>query len=115
MILLIEGDVGSGKTLLCVILASCLKYRHVYANFEIDVKNYNELDLNDFFLGKISNSLIIIDESYTVADSRRSFNRSNIDVTTATFQSRKMRCDMIFVSQLFSTFDVRLRRFNREK
>lgn len=109
MIILIEGDVGSGKSLLCVVLAKTLNYKYVYANFDIKIKNFKKFSVEDFYAGKISNSLIIVDEAYTIVDSRSSMNRSNIDMTTATFQSRKMKCDLVYVSQLFSTFDMRLR------
>jgi hypothetical protein len=60
-------------------------------------------------LGKYSNALIIIDEAYTIADSRQSFKTENMDFSIAAFQSRKMKSDIIYTCQIRGSIDIRLR------
>jgi len=85
------------------------KYSSVYSNYEIRIPQHRKFSLDEFFRGSISDSLVIIDEAYSVADSRQSSNRSNITLSACVFQSGKMRCDLVIVSQIFECVDIRVR------
>jgi hypothetical protein len=106
----IVGDVGSGKTLLSVYLASKSK-KPVYANFNIKIKSYNELlpeTLAELNCPK-TGAFVIIDEAYSWLESRTSQKEINRYLSYILFQSRKKGMDIITTDQLLGTIDVRFR------
>lgn len=107
MLISIIGSIGSGKTLLCVILASKSSKR-VFSNFQIDIKNYNELEVIDL-LNLENDIIVIIDEAYTWLESRTSLSTLNRYLSYIIFQSRKRNLDVFTTSQMFSSVDIRFR------
>lgn len=107
MLISIIGAIGSGKTLLCVILAYFSK-KDVFSNFQIDIKRYNELEIIDL-LDLKNGIMVIIDEAYTWLESRTSLSTLNRYLSYIIFQSRKRTIDIITTSQMFSSVDIRFR------
>ncbi len=107
MLISIIGSIGSGKTLLCVIIASKSK-RKTYSNFQIDINTYNELEIIDL-LDLPNNIIVVIDEAYTWLESRTSLATLNRYLSYIIFQSRKRTLDVITTSQMFSSVDIRFR------
>lgn len=56
-----------------------------------------------------SNVLVVIDEAYLWLDSRRSTTKSNVDVSYVVLQSRKRGFDILYIAQVRSSVDLRLR------
>lgn len=107
MLTSIIGRYGSGKTLISVYLASKTNLP-IYANFQIKIDNYHELNIRDIF--NLPNpSIIILDEAYTWLESRASSRNVNRYVSYILFQSRKRGLDIYTTSQLFRSVDVRFR------
>jgi len=113
MIIGIIGEMGSGKTLSAVYLASILKNKGYYIisnmkNFKLN----NDLLYNPEMLKELNPNkkyLIIIDEIYVYADSRRSTSKKNLLLSYLLFQSRKRNLDIIYTAQKFTSIDVRIR------
>ena len=62
------GNIGSGKTLLLVVIAKHSK-RRIFSNFQLDLPLYNELEIIDLL--NLENDIIVfIDEAYTWLESR---------------------------------------------
>lgn len=110
MLIAIHGNLGSGKTLLMVILGY-LSQKNVYANFTIHYPNkkIKEFTLQTIKTKDISNALLLIDEAYILIESRTSHSDINRLMTYILFQSRKKDVDIIISAQLISTLDIRYR------
>jgi hypothetical protein len=102
------GDVGSGKTLLAVILA-LFDDRPVYANFWIDSPRYIALEPEMLATLGDEPCLVIIDEAYVWLESRTSTREVNRYMSYILFQSRKRQITFILTAQLLSSLDVRFR------
>jgi len=100
------GDVGSGKTLLGVLL-SYFSDIDVYANLELQLDNYHKLTLANFY--DIVNAFVFVDEAYVWFESRTSPSRVNRFVSYKIFQARKGECHFLTTSQLYSVLDIRYR------
>ena len=113
MIIGIIGEMGSGKTLSAVYLASILKQRGYY--IISNMKNFllnDDLLTNPDMLKELDAKkkyLIIIDEIYVYADSRRSASKKNLLLSYLIFQSRKRNLDIIYTEQKFTSVDIRIR------
>lgn len=64
-------------------------------------------------LANLSNALVVMDEAYLWLDSRRSASKSNIDVSYIVLQSRKRGFDIVHISQISSSVDLRLRQLSQ--
>jgi hypothetical protein len=107
MLVIILGTKGSGKTLFSTTRALNSK-REVYANYRIDIENYNHLEVMD--LVDISNSVdIMIDEAYVWLESRISGFFLNRFLSYMLWQSRKRDIDMYLTAQKFRALDLRFR------
>lgn len=107
MLISIDGNIGSGKTLLLVIIATTSK-RKIYSNFQLDLPLYHELEVIN--LVNLENNInVFIDEAYTWLESRTSFKTLNRYLSYIIFQSRKRNIDVYITSQMFSTVDIRFR------
>lgn len=107
MLVSIIGKIGSGKTLLATRLALADK-RKVYANYKIDILNYEKLTLAKLF--ELNEpALVIIDEGYVWLESRISQSKLNRYVSYVIFQSRKRNIDIVLTCQLWSSIDLRYR------
>ena len=106
---IVRGWMGTGKTLLATYFAS-KEARPVYANYNIDIPNYRELKPE--MLSELTEpSLVIIDESYTWLESRKSMQNLSIYMSYILFQSRKRGIDFILTVQELGTVDLRFRNF----
>jgi len=112
MLISIEGDYGSGKTLLATFLA--LKDRRkVMANYTINIPNF--VPLKPEMLWNINEpTLIVLDEAYAWLESRTSGKPINRYLSYNLFQSRKRGgpegiVDYILTDQLIGTVDPRYR------
>lgn len=112
MLSVFEGFMGSGKTLLTVIIAflsSKNKNKKIICNFHLKGINYELLDINKFLRQEYENALIIIDEAYVYFESRTSMSIANRLSSYILFQSRKKGIEIILTFQLLRTIDVRFR------
>lgn len=107
MLIIILGNLGSGKTLLLTYLATKTK-RKIFANYEIYLKNYNKLEV-DTLLNLPNNIDVYLDEAYTWLESRVSGKALNRYLSYILLQSRKRTLDIYCTAQLFSTLDKRFR------
>jgi len=101
------GNLGSGKTLFLVILATSLK-RLIYSNFKLHIPNYRKLELINF-IDLENNVNVFIDEAYAWIDSRTSGSAVNRYCSYVILQSRKTFTDVFLTAQLFGSLDVRFR------
>lgn len=110
MLIAVHGNLGSGKTLLMVIFGY-LTNKHVYANFNISYpnKDVKEFTLQTIKSKSVSNALVLLDEIYTLVESRTPHSDLNRIMTYILFQSRKKDLDIMVTAQLLRTVDVRFR------
>ncbi|MEM2262451.1 MAG: AAA family ATPase, partial [Ignisphaera sp.] len=114
MLIGVFGDLGSGKTLFLVYLAQKSNCE-VYANFTIKLPNVKVLTPELFFKILKENpepnrpKLLLLDELYTLADSRASVSLRNRLLSYLIFQSRKRNMDIVYTAQLYGSIDLRLR------
>lgn len=118
MLVMVNGGLGSGKSLLLTILASTTK-KPIVSNFKLHIK-YEKFDLYEFMEGNYSDCLILLDEVYQYIDSRNSMKDMNRFFSYVLFQSRKKNLQIYIASQLSSSIDIRYRqltdlRINCEK
>jgi len=110
MLINICGGLGTGKTLLGVIMLQNAKRKGFNVFSNIKVKDTKFISLEDFLeLDFPQNSVILLDEAYILAESRLSHSDSNLIISHLVFQSRKRGLYIITTSQLRRSVDVRLR------
>ena len=107
MLISIEGDVGSGKTLLETYIA-VTDDRPVFSNYHIKLDRYNELK-PETLMKLPTSSLVLMDEAYSWLESRTSGKAANLYFSYVLFQSRKRGLDIIMTNQLIGTVDLRYR------
>lgn len=107
MLCIIEGGLGSGKTLLMVILSQYSKLP-IVSNFEIKM-DYEELDIHKFVKSGYDNCNIFLDEGYVYLDSRLSQKKRNRLMSYVLFQSRKKSVNIFITVQLRGSLDIRYR------
>lgn len=106
VLVIILGDIGSGKTLLLTLLA-CASDREVYANFKINIPNAKRI--KTLGIDDIPNNVdIFIDELPMIADSRTATSITNRYVSYESAQQRKDFADIYGSSQFFHMIDKRL-------
>ena len=108
----VEGDVGSGKTLFAVILLcrnlELKKPKTIYVNFE-GLTLPHKL-MSPEMLNTITNAVIVLDEAWAWLEARGSgSNKLNKYASYALFQARKDNVDFILTDQLIETIDSRFR------
>jgi hypothetical protein len=108
MLILVRGDVGSGKTLFATGYALD-DSRALYANYRIRRKGWHNLKPEVLITLNEEPSLIIMDEGYTWLESRTSSSHLNRYLSYILFQSRKRQMDIIITAQLSRSIDVRFR------
>lgn len=115
------GDLGSGKTTLMTRQAILTKKLHpekiIYSNYVLNNYQYEELDLMDLYLNhqEVRDTIILIDEIYTMMDSRLSSSHRNEVESYFIAMTRKAKADL-FVTMQYETFtDCRLSPFIKVK
>lgn len=110
MLIGLLGNLGSFKTTYATYLARLarLKGIPVYSNYKIDWKGCYQLDFAELMRFNFHGGLIILDEVYTVAESRISSSKLNRFFSYFIFQSRKLGVDVVWTAQLDSSVDKRL-------
>jgi hypothetical protein len=107
---LVTGQMGCGKTLFSVIAAA--RYaragKRIWANFDINLQNTSPVR-SVLDLQKVRDGLLILDESYLFADSRRAMSNRNLATSTILMGSRKRDFDVIVITQVLSAVDPRIR------
>jgi len=108
MLILVLGDVGTGKTLLTTILAylSHKKGVEVYSNYTLNFP-YKKLTVNMIY--NIKKGLVLLDEAYTWLEARISGSKLNRFLSYILFQSRKRGLNWILTAQLGSVIELRFR------
>jgi deoxyadenosine/deoxycytidine kinase len=111
MLVNVDGDVGSGKTLLTTHIAN-KDTRPVFANYHINIPRFTYLEPEMLFSMKNKNEprIVIIDEAYNWLESRLSGRPINVYSSYILFQSRKRGIDFFLTDQLFETIDLRFRK-----
>lgn len=111
MLSVLEGNVGTGKTLLSVILCffANLNKKKIVCNFHLKGIKYELLDIKKFLRQGYENALIIIDEAYVYFESRTSMSLDNRLSSYILFQSRKKGIDIVLTFQLLRSIDIRFR------
>lgn len=106
VLVIVLGDIGSGKTLLLTLLA-CGSEREVFANFKIEIPNANRI--KTLGIDDIPNNVdIFLDELPMIADSRTASSIANRYVSYESAQQRKDFADIYGSSQFFHMVDKRL-------
>ena len=112
MIIGINGDIGSGKTVLGVYLAYKLKKKNykIMSNVKIKFPDGSESEaINVKNLEHLDNCVIVLDEAHTILDSRRSASKTNLTTSYFILQTRKRGIVLIYTAQLGTSVDKRLR------
>lgn len=107
LLVIVIGNLGSGKTLIVLILSLCYN-RDIWSNFEIKIPNYKELDIPDLF-NLPNNIVVIMDEGYAWIESRVSSSALNEYVSSIIFHTRKTFTDIYLTTPMLSTIDKRFR------
>jgi len=108
------GGLGDGKTMIATQIGFdyYLKGYDVKANYDLKqpyfktFEKINPMDLLDF---ELRDCVVLLDEAYTFLDSRVSGSEANRYQSYFLFQSRKRRVKIIYVAQVYSSCDLRLR------
>lgn len=112
--ILVHGKKGSGKTLYCVKNAyeAYKEGRTVYSNIRL---KFSHIPLTKDMIESImkqdslQHCFILIDELHTIADSRRSMTKNNINWGYFFTQSRKRGVDIMATTQFPGQVDLRFR------
>jgi hypothetical protein len=109
MLIVIEGDPGSGKTLFLTMIAYLTKIE-VVSNFTLKMdKRIIPFDLTDFLNARYESEVVLIDESYILNESRNSQSTINKLSSYILFQSRKKDTLLFLSAQLLISLDIRYR------
>lgn len=104
---LILGPRGGGKSYFIIeILKNST--RQIYSNFKLKFKNYNHLRLIDL-LWLPKHIELVMDEFYSIADSRSSMSYINVLASYIAFQLRKTDTQIYITAQQLKSIDVRYR------
>ncbi len=109
MLWVVQGDLGSGKTLFCVsMLWELSRMMPIVSNISLNF-NYEPLNLEKLIRCEYEDCAILVDEAYTLLDSRSSATTRNRLLSYVLLQSRKKSVHLIFTLQIFGSLDVRFR------
>lgn len=108
MLTLIEGNLGSGKTLIATIIGKHSK-KDVVSNYQLNYP-FLQFDLETFVASRYDNKTILLDEAYVYMDSRNSMATTNKLMSYVLFQSRKKNLSIFLTIQLTGTIDIRYRK-----
>ena len=119
------GPTGSGKTLLAVCHSfpyadrrcnlcepDCEKSWKVYANLESTKEWTNSIEAASQLIaseGELDHAIVILDEAYLNAESRRSMRNENLQLDYFLRQTRKKTIKLFFTTQTVDILDRRIR------
>lgn len=117
--ILITWDPWSGKTFLCSFFAYhyFINKQRIFSNIDFFYKkNPNRINKKIQKIQDIKyiefqeqKGIIIIDEAWINANSRRSMSDKNLEFNELTFLWRKKNCDIIYIAQLWFSVDKYIR------
>lgn len=108
-LVMVIGEMGTGKTLFLVRLAAKHQKVPIYSNFHIKLPNVKLIDPEDLLMLKYEKCAVFMDEAYAWMESRISHSKINRFMSYILFQSRKRGIDIFLTAQLLSSIDVRFR------
>jgi len=108
MLVIILGNLGSGKTLIMTLL-TYFNNKQIWSNYFIDSVNYRELEVVDLF-NLPDNINLLMDEGYSWLESRASQDYLNAYLSSILYHSRKTFTDIYITTPDFSTIDKRFRK-----
>lgn len=108
-LIILLGEMGTGKTLFLVRQAATHPKIKIYSNFSIKLPNVKLVDPEDLLTLKYEQCAVFMDEAYTWLESRVSGSKINRFMSYVLFQSRKRGIDIFLTAQLLSAVDVRFR------
>lgn len=109
MLINIVGNVGSGKTLLAVMLSLNFAQKRqlaIHSNFTFKKIPYHKLSIPDLIGQKITNAIVILDEAYNYIHARNSMSNGNQMFASVLFQSRKTDLILILTEQIQRSIDI---------
>ena len=119
--ILMTGELGAGKSLSAVMLAVLLSSGSsvpeqevpIFSNITLFHENYkpirSESDWHNIVDYRKSGSILLLDETQSLLDSRQSMSKGNIQLTRFLAYLRKMRCLLIMTCPDYSMVDKRVR------
>lgn len=110
MLTAIIGNIGTGKTLLLVLIAKLanIHNKKIISNFYLSFK-HEKLNIDKFLNQEYSDCIILLDEAYVYLESRISMSLQNRLSSYIVFQARKKNVDIYLTAQLLKTIDIRFR------
>jgi len=107
----IIGDIGSGKTLFMTYIAYILynKGWRVYANYKLNFPYTSIISLKTLDNLEGKNNMILLDEAWITADSRKSGSYLNLALSKIVLQSRKKSAELLYTTQYANQVDIRIR------
>lgn len=115
------GNVGKYKTALATLIVLFYVSRGipVYTNYTVSFAKYahliHKLSITKLLELEVDRGMILIDEVYTIAESRVSTSKVNRFFSYFIFQSRKLHVDIFYTAQLTSSVDLRLYNLTDQK
>lgn len=115
MLIGIEGDIGSGKTVYAV---RCAKIdndndKKIFTNLILSDIDYENFDINEFlsndnnYRDKIKNATVILDEITVYMDCRLSGSKQNLLMGYLVLQSRKRNINIYYTTQSLDLVDFK--------
>lgn len=111
MINIIDGFIGSGKTLIMVIMALLEKdinKMDIYSNFDVEFMN-EKINPYDLLKKDFSGCAVLLDEIETLLDCRTSQSYANRMLSYFFYQSRKNELEIYGTAQQFGSIENRVR------
>ena len=109
MLVIINGDVGTGKTLFMVLIANSVKNNTFFANFDISKikKDYIHFDKDLLMRTDFQDAEVFIDEISQYIDPRTSMSNENVLMSYLYLQSRKRNLNIYGTLQSTILIDKR--------
>ena len=109
MLIIIRGDVGSGKTLLATYINIKSVIPVKLSNYPIKINAYQPLKPEELMELPYDKVLVTLDEIYTYLESYFSSSKVSLYLDYVLFQSRKRGIDIIGTLQLFRRLNINFR------
>jgi hypothetical protein len=113
MLIGIEGDLGSGKTIYAVknVLGDYINKRKIISNIKLFNIEYEEFVIEEFlnneYNEKLRNATVLLDEITVYMDCRIGSSKQNLLMGYLVLQSRKRGIDIYYTTQSFDLVDYK--------